>query len=214
MDLSRVIAILIACAIVLCVPSGRAHASAPDAARSAYLNAAFDAAEKGFRRVLKSKRASRAERAEAHRYLSALEFLDGHRAAAYHHVRHAIALEPTIAPPEGAPPAITRYFRKVKASRAPKPPVALTTEHNAVAVLVTATVQAAPSRRARWVHIRCKTRAGERGSVARLPEVAVLLPRDTDAIQCTTEVLTQSHAVLTTRTETIKPLAAHAALQP
>jgi hypothetical protein len=80
-------------------------ASAQDLARARrhYLRAEFEEAVEGFLEILQSPALSEEEAVEAHRYLSALHQMVGDGEAAQRHARAAVALDPTVAAPEGAP---------------------------------------------------------------------------------------------------------------
>jgi hypothetical protein len=81
-----------------------AAAQTLEEARGAYLEARFEDAVPAFEAVLASAGLSAADAGEAHRYLVALHTMLGQVERAEPHAEAAVALNPEITAPEGAPP--------------------------------------------------------------------------------------------------------------
>ncbi len=84
-------------------------------ARAQYDAADFDAARRSFRGVLAEPTATTPDRADAHRYLAAIDHASGDFAAASRHVGEAIELQFDSTPPPGSPAALDAMFTNERA---------------------------------------------------------------------------------------------------
>lgn len=102
---------LVATVVVCASP---AAAQSIDEARRHYLQAEFEEAVAGFEAVLEAPSLTLDEAVEAHRHMMALRQLLGDEAGAVRHAEAAVALDPTVAPPEGASPALGEMIAQAR----------------------------------------------------------------------------------------------------
>lgn len=94
-----------------------ASAQSTEDAVLAFSEARFDDSRAMFTAVAASGAASTADLAEAHRYLAALGLLFGQPASARAHADAAVALQPRVTAPEGAPEQTSALFARASADR-------------------------------------------------------------------------------------------------
>ena len=103
-------------AVLACLWSASpAAAQTLEEARGAYLEARFEEAVPAFEAVLGSSDLSAADAGEAHRYLAALHSMLGQPDRARPHAEAALALNPEITAPEGAPPETEELLASIRA---------------------------------------------------------------------------------------------------
>jgi len=107
-------------AALVCLPSLAGAQESPPAGgaeqgRHLYLEADFEGARDAFEEVLESPDLDRAGATEAHRYLAAIALIVSDGAGAARHASAAVALTPTAAAPEGAPPELAEALDAARA---------------------------------------------------------------------------------------------------
>ena len=100
--------------LVFLAPFGRARAQSVDDARALYHAANFQEAVPAFEAVLASESATRGDVLSAHRHLAALHEMQGASDRAIVHARAAVALDPAVTAPEGAPPEVTALLDRAR----------------------------------------------------------------------------------------------------
>ncbi len=131
--------------------------------RALYLNADFEGAAAAFGRALASASLTAPLAVEAHRHLAALRLALGDEDDASAHAAAAVALDPSTAPPEGAPPELQALLDRARGEAA-----ALTvTSDGAVARDSATTVRArvAPAPDGLFASIRLRCDGGSAGTV-------------------------------------------------
>ena len=84
---------------------------------AAYAADDFDSARSAFSEALSAPRRTLAVSLEAHRHLAALRVRGGALDAAREHARMAVAIDPSVQPPEGSPPEVARLLRASRLER-------------------------------------------------------------------------------------------------
>jgi len=133
-------------------------------AAAAFSNARFERARTLSREVIASPSANRPELARAHALLVALELMFGQEAEAQASAEAAIALDPTVAPPEGSPEAVAPLFAVMRERRQSRP-IRLTvgfarTTGTADTVRAHAALEDAPAALVGSVEVRCRVGGG------------------------------------------------------
>lgn len=195
-------------AAALIMWTGAADAQSLGQARSLYFEADFEGAIDGFQAVLDRPDATRRQIVEAHRYLAGLRTALGQGEAAEQHAAAALALDPEVAPPEGAPPEAQALFARLKArpdlhaarlAIDAEPELQLTVPSRIVARL-----SPAPPLLFETLTLRCEgagTAGQARGSP---PSLALeLAPTASSPVECHAEALTAAGAALVARARTL-----------
>ena len=94
-----------------------AEAQEVERARQLYLEADFPAALEAFNAVLESAEVDREGALEAHRYLAALFVVFEDSENARRHAEAAVALDPEVTAPEGAPPELAELLDGVRSEQ-------------------------------------------------------------------------------------------------
>jgi hypothetical protein len=180
---------LIVTALVLCFGSvllpgvARGQASEMDRAYAAYLEADFDAARRHLGSAMARPEAGSAELARGHALAAVLASLDPSRGAEVASaIELALALDPSVEVPEGAPRAVSERFAEARRARAAVTPgVVVTSEGAGAGRAVTAAARDVPAPLVGSVHLRCGEREASDALTARLTVGA-------DAVACAGEV--------------------------
>lgn len=106
----RLGAVTLCAAVLLTGTSARAEVGAVANGRAHYQGARLGEAERAFESVTEDAAATRAELAEAYRYLAVLRLVRGLRADAEDAALRAVSLDRELTPPEGAPPTAAGLF--------------------------------------------------------------------------------------------------------
>lgn len=154
---ASLIASLFAVSFALVTP-GRARAQSElDQAYAAYLEADFDAARRHLDAGMALARASHAELARGHALAAVLASLDEARAGEVTgEIEAALALDASVAVPEGAPRSVSERFATARAERAgTEPGVLVTSEGAGASRSVVASPRDVPASLVGSVHLRC-----------------------------------------------------------
>jgi hypothetical protein len=170
--------------------AGSAWAQPAEDARQLYLNARFQEAVEAFDAVLVAEGVTRADVVESHRHLTALHVLLGDATQASRHARLAVALEPAVQAPEGAPPQVTQALDAARSELGGAASLSIAPEGEVVAgesVRAVAELTPSPEGLAASVFVRCTAGSGApvEGTAAP-PRVAVEVPttEEDDAVAC------------------------------
>lgn len=188
---------LLSIALVVCAtPIRSASAQSIARAERQYLSADFDNARAGFRAVLASPTLERAQAADAHRYLAAIELAFGHAAAARTHLEAALLLARDVTLPSGAE-GLEPVLAELRAAIGPRTGLHISTRGPIVAgrgARIIARLDPAPAVLATRIVLRCGPSATRSGS---LPEVSVSVrPGAAGVVECTAELETEAGAVV------------------
>lgn len=165
-----------------------AHAQSVDSARRLYLDARFDQAAEAFEQILARPSLGAAEAAEAHCHLVALHTMMGDPDAAQRHAEAAVALDPAVAVPEGAPRQAEQLLAEARTKlggrRATLEIEAAKRLQEGAEVEITATLDPAPAVLASQLHLLCisGTSTGEQRSSP--PQVRVRVVPSDEAVYC------------------------------
>jgi hypothetical protein len=85
--------------------------------RAAFDEASFASAARAFEHVLVDPNATRTDLVEAHRYLASLRSSSRDRSGAEAHAAAALALDPSVEPPDGSAPDVARMFQQIRTAR-------------------------------------------------------------------------------------------------
>ena len=109
----RLFALACALGFAIAIPSS-ALAQDLEQARAHYFDAEFEEAIAAFGQVLASETLTPTAAGEAHRFLAALHALLGDSARAEEHARIAVALNPAVSAPDGAPPEVAELLARAR----------------------------------------------------------------------------------------------------
>jgi hypothetical protein len=185
--------------------SAAAEAQDLERARRLYLRARFEDAIQAFEAVLARPEMFVEEAVEAHRHLAVLHAVLGDVGEARLQAQVAVALDPAVAPPEGAPPEVEQLFataREELGGRRAEVTIAADPFGRGDEVEVRATLDPAPPALASEISLRCESgrdSAEERGPP---PSVELRVRAERDRIRCRAAAHTESGAsLLTANTE-------------
>ncbi len=108
---------VLAAVFTLAAPAARAQSVDVRAGRDEFEQARFERAVSSFSRVLADPAASRADVVEAHRYLMTIRAAEGDQPGASAHANFALALDPSVTAPSGAPLAAAQTLDRIRALR-------------------------------------------------------------------------------------------------
>ena len=185
--------LVLACVLV----TEHASAQSVDEARRLYLEADFEAAASAFDEVLARPSLDVETGAEAHRYLAVLRALLGDEQAARRHVALAVALDPAVSAPEGAPPWVPEAMEAARAElggRAARIAIEGAPEGDAYAV--TATLSPSPPGLVRELSLRCVSGQAEEHARGEPPQVAISIVPAAESVHCRASGTTPSGAPL------------------
>jgi len=168
----------------------------PDA-RRLYLEADFEGAAAAFEEVLARPSLDVPTGSEAHRYLAVLRALLGDEEAARRHAAIAVALDPAVTAPEGAPPWVGQAMDEARSTfggRAAR--LTISSEPSGDGVRLTATLSPAPDRLAETMSIRCVSGSAQDETSGPPPDVALELAPETDSVHCRASAVTPGGAPL------------------
>ena len=188
-------------AAMVCL-EGAAAAQELDSAIALYEEADFEAAINEFNTALESPELERETAVECHRYLAALYLVVENPEMATEHAEAAVALEPTVVAPEGAPPDLNDLLDEVRADQGEE-----AARFNIVASestlvrgqesTITARLVPAPRALAQRLTLRCDD-AEEAEAESSPPEVEVIVTPGITAreVVCEARAETESGAVM------------------
>jgi hypothetical protein len=189
--------------------SGEARAQSVEDGRRLYLEAEFDAARDAFAAVLDRPSVDVAQAAEAHRYLAALYAVLRDEGATRRHAEAAVALDPAVTAPAGAPSALGALLDEVRretgGARATLHIGAEDGVRPAEPARVRLALDPAPEALASTLRLRCVSgteSAEERGAP---PSVEVELTVAGDEVNCGGTAYTRGGAPLLSATEVLEP---------
>jgi hypothetical protein len=180
---------------MVAVGAAPASAQSIEDARQRWFDADFEGALGAFEAVLASPALTSAQALDAHRYVAVLALALGREAAAQAHADAAVALDPEVTPPEGAPEAAEALFRMAQ-RRQGGHPAALSIDTPVTLALgapgrVVAHLEPSPAELIGELRLRCG--AEEAHGPPPSVELAVL-PRE--ALDCVAEARTAAGAIL------------------
>lgn len=186
-----------------------AAAQSIEEARRLYLDADFQEAIQEFEGVLASPGVDALEAEEAHRYLAMLRVLMRDEPAARRHADAAVALDPDVEAPEGAPPEVSALLDAAReASGRRRAAIAIAAEGTVTSgerTRITATLAPAPEALAAVLSLRCASggaSADERGAP---PSVSVELAVEGESVVCRAAAGPASGASLITARAELAP---------
>lgn len=196
----RTIAAAVSIAFFVCaIPLSRASAQSITRAERQYLQADFEAARVGFRAVLASPTVDRAQAANAHRYLAAIELAFGNAPSARAHLEAALVLSRDVTLPSGAE-ELEPVLAELRASMGTRSALRITSRGPMIAgrpARVVARLEPAPAPLGTRIALRCGPSAMRD---APLPEVSVSVTPTLGDVSCTADVETSAGAaILSTR---------------
>lgn len=169
-------------------------------ARRLYLEADFRASADEFEAVLAQPSLDAARAAEAHRYLAALRSMLRSPDAARAHAAAAVALDPTIEPPEGAPPETEAMFEEARREfGGATATLAITAEGSpapGAPLEVQATVAPSPDRLLSRIELRCVSGDAEANERGPAPAVTLTFEPASDEVHCRAAARTSGGATL------------------
>jgi hypothetical protein len=170
-----------------------------DRGRELYLEAAFERARLVFEETLGSADLDPGDALEAHRYLAALELIVGEADAAERHAAAAVALDPSVEAPEGAPPELGELLDSVRADQGERrAELRIATDEEELeqgqASTIAAELRPAPEALVATLRLRCDDSEAE----ATPPTVEVSVTPDPEAeqVHCDASAETEAGAVL------------------
>jgi len=170
------------------LPVRPAYAQSVDHARRLYLDAEFQDAASEFELVLARPSVDIDEAAESHRYLAVLRSMLHDEAAARAHAEAAVALDPAIVAPEGAPPDVATIFEEARrATGGRRAAIAIEASERLRAgapAHIAARLDPAPAALASQIGLRCVSGETAAEESAAPPEVTVAIERVTDTVHC------------------------------
>lgn len=188
--------------------SGTARAQGIAEGRELYFDADFEAAVEAFEAALEGRDITRREAATAHIYLGALRFMFDRLDEARSHVEAAVALEPDIEAPDGAPTELRDLVVDVRRDLGGPARLEIHTDGEMAPgrrVEVRATLDPAPFRLEVSISLECFS--GEQ-SVADAhgppPEVSTWLRFEEEGLRCSAEALTSTGAMLIRNTRELR----------
>lgn len=174
-------------------------------ARRLYLEADFREAADRFTLALERPSLTVEDASEAHRYLTALRLLLGDAGAASEHAEAALALDPTLAPPEGSSPEVVHVLDEAR-TRLGGRRAELAIERLRDGNSLRAELAPAPAALVSRIGLRCARgdTVAERESSP--PRVTVQVAPAAGALSCRAWAATSSGAhLLTLRREILEP---------
>jgi len=169
--------------------------------RRQYMAADFERSTVTFERVLALADLTPEAALEAHRYLAALHFMLQDEAQAAIHAAAAVALDPGVSAPEGAPPEVDGLFGAARERGAGRP-AAVVIEREPPAsdsvVHVVARLEPAPEGLAAEVELRCEAEAAQAEQRGPVPSVRVDLtpPEGATWVDCRASAITAGGATI------------------
>lgn len=190
----RTFAVLGGAAALIALAPARAGAEDLAAARALYLAADFRGARAAYEGALESAELDAADAAEAHAALTALLLMLGETEEARLHAEAAAALDPTVAPPEGAPEDAADLLREAGAreGRATLRIRVAPADESVGEVGVTLRLRPAPRLLAAALRLDC----GEVSRTGPPPEIALEVSVPTSGLRCEGAALTAAGASL------------------
>ena len=188
-------------AAVLLAPLAGASAQGVEEARRLYLAANFQEAVPAFEAVLESASSTREDIFSAHRHLAALHEMQGESERGLAHARAAVALEPTVTAPDGAPPEVTALLDRARDELGGRAEIGIDTPSGPLTYaepgVVRARVERAPDGLFAQVRLSCDGDGdGATTASAAAPEVTAEITPRAASVRCQATAATAAGAIV------------------
>lgn len=178
----------------LCAPASARAQGSVERGWELFFEADFAQARDVFEEVLESPTLSTATALEAHRFLTALYQLLGEEPMAEAHARAAVALDPSVQPPDGMPEEVGALFARARAQH-DGATARLVIEGDELLV-APATVRARLIPAADMLLRRIELRCGDEERQGRPPQVEIALEQDGESVSCEARGVTAGGAIM------------------